>query len=164
MKRGQHTLAHRKNYNRTTFFINFSFPIVLYVRFPNSIDKHKFIGRTHMLNTVGMELDLQSLFGLHVHSCTHWLRPRNPPPPPPTRHLGSYTRALFVSQDRGHIFVTPWSQSFAGSGSRQHRSEEHLILPICRLWWYLSAIWFSLSRLASLLRLAATLFLPRFSQ
>ncbi len=22
-----------------------------------------------------MELDLQSLFGLHVHSCTHWLRP-----------------------------------------------------------------------------------------
>ncbi len=30
-----------------------------------------------------MELDLQSLFGLHVYSCTHWLRPRNPPPPPP---------------------------------------------------------------------------------
>jgi hypothetical protein len=28
------------------------------------------------------ELDLKSLFGLHVHSCTHWLRPRNPPPPP----------------------------------------------------------------------------------
>ncbi len=25
-----------------------------------------------------MELDLQSLFELHVHSCTHWLRPRNP--------------------------------------------------------------------------------------
>jgi hypothetical protein len=29
-----------------------------------------------------MELDLQSLFELHVHSCTHWLRPRNLPPPP----------------------------------------------------------------------------------
>jgi hypothetical protein len=28
-----------------------------------------------------MELDLQSLFGLHVHSCTHWLRP----PPKPHR-------------------------------------------------------------------------------
>ncbi len=28
-----------------------------------------------------MELDLQSLFGLHVHSGTHWLRPRNRPPP-----------------------------------------------------------------------------------
>jgi hypothetical protein len=32
-----------------------------------------------------MELDLRSLFGLlvNVHSCTHWLIPRNPPPPPP---------------------------------------------------------------------------------
>ncbi len=28
-----------------------------------------------------MVLDLQSLFGVHVHSCTHGLRPRNPPPP-----------------------------------------------------------------------------------
>ncbi len=27
-----------------------------------------------------MELDLQGLLGLQVHSCTHWLRPRNPPP------------------------------------------------------------------------------------
>ncbi len=33
----------------------------------------------HRLN---MELDLQSLFGLYVHSCTHWLRPRNCLPPP----------------------------------------------------------------------------------
>ncbi len=45
----------------------------------------------HRLN---MELDLQSLFGLHVHSCTHCLSPRNPPPP----NLGSYTRALLVLQ------------------------------------------------------------------
>ena len=29
-----------------------------------------------------MELDLQSLFGLHVHSCTPWLTPRNSPSPP----------------------------------------------------------------------------------
>ncbi len=49
-----------------------------------------------------MELDLQSLFGLRVHSCTHWLRPSTPPPA-----LGLYTRALLVSQDRRHIFVTP---------------------------------------------------------
>ncbi len=28
-----------------------------------------------------MEFDLQSLFGLHVHRCSHWLRPRNPPLP-----------------------------------------------------------------------------------
>jgi hypothetical protein len=39
-----------------------------------------------------MELDLQSLFVLHVHSCTHKLRPRNPTPP----HLDSYTRALIT--------------------------------------------------------------------
>ncbi len=31
--------------------------------------------------------------------------PRKPPPPP---YLGSYTRALLVSQDRWHLFVTPW--------------------------------------------------------
>ncbi len=31
---------------------------------------------------VNMELDLRSLFGLRMHSCTHWLRPRNLLPPP----------------------------------------------------------------------------------
>jgi hypothetical protein len=41
-----------------------------------------------------MELDLQSLFGLHVHSCTH-----------SCAHLGSYTRTLLVSQDRRHLFA-----------------------------------------------------------
>ena len=52
----------------------------------------------HRLN---MELDLQSFFGLHEHSCTHWLRSRTPPP-----SLGSYTRVLLVSQDRRHLFMT----------------------------------------------------------
>jgi hypothetical protein len=33
----------------------------------------------HRLN---MELDLRSLFGLHVHSCTHWMIPRPATPPP----------------------------------------------------------------------------------
>ncbi len=57
-----------------------------------------------------MELDLKSLLGLHAHSCTHWLRPHKPQPPPPL-HLGSYLRALLVSQDRRHFFVTPaWSE------------------------------------------------------
>ncbi len=28
--------------------------------------------------------------------------------PPSLPHLGSYTRALLVSQDRRHLFVTPW--------------------------------------------------------
>ncbi len=59
-------------------------------------------GSAHRLN---MELDLQSFVGLHVYICIHWLRPRTLPPPP---HLGSYTRALLVSQDRRHLFVTPW--------------------------------------------------------
>jgi hypothetical protein len=36
-----------------------------------------------------------------VHSCTHWLRPRNPPLCPRN------TRALLVSKDRRHLFVTP---------------------------------------------------------
>jgi hypothetical protein len=33
---------------------------------------------------LNIELDLQSLFGLHlhVHICTHWLRHRNSLPPP----------------------------------------------------------------------------------
>ncbi len=56
-----------------------------------------------------MKLNLQSLFGLHGHSCTHWLRSRTPPLPFPS-HLGSYTRALLVSQDRRHVFVTPCYQ------------------------------------------------------
>jgi hypothetical protein len=59
----------------------------------------------HRLN---MDLDLQSLFELHAHSCTHWLRPRKPPPP---LHLGSYTRVL-VSQDRRHLFVTPCCKGY----------------------------------------------------
>ncbi len=53
-------------------------------------------------------VDLQSLFGLSVQRCTDWLRPRNPLPP----HLGSYTRALLVSQDRRHLFVPPCHTRF----------------------------------------------------
>ncbi len=36
-----------------------------------------------IMSQLNMELDLQSLFGFHVYSCTHSLRPRNAPPPPP---------------------------------------------------------------------------------
>ncbi len=60
----------------------------------------------HRLN---MELDLQSLFGLHVHSCAHWLGPRIPPPPA----FGLIYEALLVSQDRRHFFVTPCSASYS---------------------------------------------------
>ncbi len=58
-----------------------------------------------------MGVDPQSLFRLHVHSCTHWQGPRNIPPPPPP-HLGLCTRALLVSQERRHLFVTPYCDSY----------------------------------------------------
>jgi hypothetical protein len=52
-----------------------------------------------------IEKDLQSLFGINVHSCTHWLlRPATPPFPP---HLGSsYTRALLVSQEIDDVYLS----------------------------------------------------------
>ncbi len=46
------------------------------------------------------EQDLKSLFGLHLHSYTHWLRPLQPHPLPLIPHLGSYTRALLHGQPR----------------------------------------------------------------
>jgi hypothetical protein len=52
-----------------------------------------------------MEFDLQSLLGL---LCTAVLSGWDPATLPLAPHLGSYTRALFVSQDRRHLFVTPW--------------------------------------------------------
>jgi hypothetical protein len=56
----------------------------------------------HGLN---MELDLQSLFGLLCTAVLIGWDPATPPPFPP--HLGSYQRALLVSQDRRHLLVTP---------------------------------------------------------
>jgi hypothetical protein len=59
---------------------------------------------SHAWAPLNMELDLQSLFGLHSTCTAHCLRPHNPPPPP---QLGSNTRALLFMQDRQHLFVTP---------------------------------------------------------
>ncbi len=50
----------------------------------------------HWRHRLNIELDLQYLFGLNVHSC----------------HLGSFTRALLVSQDRRHLFVTPCGKDY----------------------------------------------------
>ncbi len=58
---------------------------------------------------VNMELDLQSLFGLLYSFAETQLQPPPLPPPIPQR-LGSNTRALLVSQERRHLFVTPWSR------------------------------------------------------
>ncbi len=64
----------------------------------------------HRLN---MGLDLRSLFGLHVHSCTHWLRPRNSPPPPSFGLI--YEGA--IGQNRRHLIVTPWIDQHASVGA-----------------------------------------------
>ncbi len=66
----------------------------------------------HRLN---MEVDLQSFFGSmsrDVHSCTHWLGAETPQLPPSPRVWTRITRALLVSKDRRHLFVTPWGLPF----------------------------------------------------
>ncbi len=55
----------------------------------------------HKLN---MDLDLQSSFRFHVFHVHSWDPPTPPPPIPP--HMGSFTRAILVYQDRRHLFVT----------------------------------------------------------
>ncbi len=40
--------------------------------------------------------------------CTAVLTAETPHPHPHPPHLGAYTRALLVSQNRRHLFVTPW--------------------------------------------------------
>ncbi len=45
---------------------------------PCTVDTTISFGWNHRVN---MELDLQSLLGLYVYSCTHWLRPSYPPSP-----------------------------------------------------------------------------------
>jgi hypothetical protein len=55
-----------------------------------------------------MELDLQSLFAPHLHSCTHWLRHRNPPPP-----LFGLIYEGAIGQPRqttSHLFLAPCFQ------------------------------------------------------
>jgi hypothetical protein len=66
-------------YNQSAHFRNYCALYIVLTRTlfltEQKVETHK-----HKLN---MKLDLQSLFGLHVYSCIHWLRPRNPTPPPP---------------------------------------------------------------------------------
>jgi hypothetical protein len=58
---------------------------------------------THRLD---MELDLQNLFGLHVYSCTQWLRPRNLTPP--SHRIRAHRRGRYWSAKIDDIsFVTP---------------------------------------------------------
>ncbi len=60
-----------------------------------------------------MDLDVQSLFGLYVHSCTQYslAETSQPPPPPPHRFWAPIRGALLFSQDIRHLFMNPWLQS-----------------------------------------------------
>ncbi len=51
---------------------------------------------------LNMEVDLKSLFWLHVTWCVQLNSLAETP------HLDSMARALLVSKDRRHLFVTPW--------------------------------------------------------
>ncbi len=65
-----------------------------------------------------------------------WLRPRKPPPPIPP-HWDSYTRALLVSKDRRHLFVTPWVSTYKLAGS----STTDLLWQTCQGWRCPHAWW-----------------------
>ncbi len=58
-----------------------------------------FYGVHHRLNT---ELDLQNIFGLNFHSCTHCLRPRNPTP-----RIWAHTRGRYWSAKIDYISLWP---------------------------------------------------------
>ncbi len=64
------------------------------------------LGSPHRLN---MEVDLQSLFGLHGSWCAQLYSFAETPQLPPSPCIWTrITRALLVRKDRRHIFVTPW--------------------------------------------------------
>jgi hypothetical protein len=54
---------------------------------------------------LNIELDLQSLFGLHVHSCNHWLRP--PQHPPPLPRIWAHIRGRYRSAKIANISLRP---------------------------------------------------------
>ncbi len=70
--------------------------------------REQFIVLDHRLK---MEVDLQSLFGLHVTWCAQLfsLAEETLQLPPSPRIWTRITRALLVSKDRRHLFVTPCS-------------------------------------------------------
>ncbi len=57
-----------------------------------------------------------------LYSLAETPQPLPPPPPTPGNYLGSYTRALLVSQDRRHLFAIPWA---IGSGIKALRELIH---------------------------------------
>jgi hypothetical protein len=57
-----------------------------------------------------MEFDPKFIWAPYVQLYSLDETPQLSPPP---RNLGSYTRALLVSQDRRHLFETPWKKTHA---------------------------------------------------
>jgi hypothetical protein len=55
------------------------------------------IGILSLQCRLNVEIDLQRLFGLHVHSCIHWPRPRNLPPLPPSPPIWAHIRGRYWS-------------------------------------------------------------------
>jgi hypothetical protein len=75
-----------------------------------------------------MELDLQSLFGLHVHSCTHWLRPRNPPPRIWAHIRGRYWSAkIDISLSPPAVYIGPSFLSFSTPASFPPLSSQQIV-------------------------------------
>jgi hypothetical protein len=59
---------------------------------------------SHRLN---IALRLQSLFGLHVQSCNHWLRPRNRTSPPLPPRIWAHIQGRYWSAKIGDISLRP---------------------------------------------------------
>ncbi len=87
----------------------------------------------HRLN---IDLDLQSFFGLHVYSCTHWLRPRNFPPPPAFGLIYFFTCCWVVSNGPGR--ASP-ETSFSGICSASFFITHAVLSAVYTFWRYWSA-------------------------
>jgi hypothetical protein len=72
-----------------------------------------------------MELDLQSLFGLHiVHSCTHWQRPRNSPP----LHIWAHIKGRYWSAKIEDISLKPPEWEVYSKPAIAERDEKQVMI------------------------------------
>jgi hypothetical protein len=69
--------------------------------YPSGLSEHSGAGRPKVKN---MELDLQSLFTLHMYSCTHWLRP---PQLPASPRIWAHIRGRYLSAKIDDISLYP---------------------------------------------------------
>ncbi len=81
----------------------------------------------HRLN---MELDLQSLFGLHVHSYTHWMRIHSPPPHPP--RIWAHIRGRYWSPKTDDISLWPPCKRVLAPASWQNSLSPENVHDCCK--------------------------------